>query len=274
MVEVDLKTLQNIELEILDEFVRICEKHHLKYFLMAGTALGAIRHHGFIPWDDDIDVGMPREDYEKLIKIASSDLRSDYFFQNYHSEKNCGLIFGKIRKSNTILSENYSHHIDMHQGVWIDIFPYDNIGLEPKVSKIDSALIMILKNIYIVKCGYKMPENRSKYLLPFYYLTKMIAVFFSYKFLITKLDHLMKKRNTQASKYVYPRGSGYGSRDIMSKEVIENLIEVDFEGRKLKIFKEYDHYLTSIYGDYMQLPPVDKRRNTSCHFLHEFKSKI
>ena len=145
MTEVDLKTLQNIELEILDEFIRVCEKNQLTYFLIGGSCIGAVRHHGFIPWDDDIDVGMPREDYEKLVEIAADELNPEYFFQNYHSEKNCGLIFGKIRKNNTILSENYSYHIHMHQGVWIDIFPYDQIGDKPELSKWDSRVISILR---------------------------------------------------------------------------------------------------------------------------------
>ena len=274
MTEVDLKTLQNIELEILDEFIRVCEKNQLTYFLIGGSCIGAVRHHGFIPWDDDIDVGMPREDYEKLVEIAADELNPEYFFQNYHSEKNCGLIFGKIRKNNTILSENYSYHIHMHQGVWIDIFPYDQIGDKPELSKWDSLLISILRNIYIIKCRYKIPENRSKYLLPFYYLIKLFAVFFPYQFLISKLDHLMKKRNRYESKYVYPMGGAYGNKDILPKEFINDLIEVYFEGRKVYIFKNYDAYLKRLYGNYMELPPVEKRRNTSCHYLYEFKERI
>lgn len=129
--------IQQIELSILNEFSKICQKHNLTYFLVGGSCLGMIRHKGFIPWDDDIDLGMPRKDYQKFCEIAKAELPDDLVLQNFDTEPQCGLVFGKIRKKGTILSENYSYHINMNQGVWIDIFPYDFVSNNKWIRKID-----------------------------------------------------------------------------------------------------------------------------------------
>lgn len=274
MVQVELKKLQAIEFDIFKEFKRVCEKNNLTYVLNSGTCIGAIRHAGFIPWDDDIDVAMPRKDYEKLVEIAEKELSDQYFFQNYHSDKKCGLVFGKIRKNNTIMSENYSYHIDMHQGVWIDIFPYDKISDDLNQREKDKKMIYLLKNLYIIKCGYKVPEDKNTFINRIVYaFAKFLLIFVSIDFLIQKLDKELNKYNNTDAKEVYLYGC-LSPKNNLPCEMLNDLIEVDFETEKATVFKEYDYYLSRVYGDYMKLPPVEQRGNGSVHFLHEFKECI
>ena len=120
-----LDKLHQVELEILDDFVSVCEKHKLRYFLTGGTMLGAIRHKGFIPWDDDIDIGMPREDYDKFIKIGSEALGNKYTLDCFELNKKYYLPFAKIKKNNTIFDEGLDDK--NHKGIFIDIIPFENV---------------------------------------------------------------------------------------------------------------------------------------------------
>ena len=124
--EYDKKTLEKlhkVEIEILDEFVRICNKYNLEYYLIGGTMLGAVRHQGFIPWDDDIDVGIMRKDYDLFIKYAREELGDKYYLDCYETNKEYYLPFAKIRKNNTIFNEQVSAHLNNHKGIYIDIIP-------------------------------------------------------------------------------------------------------------------------------------------------------
>lgn len=265
MEDTVLNELKSIELEIFDEFVRICKKYDLSYFLMGGTLLGAVRHKGFIPWDDDIDVGMPRSDYEKFILVAQDELKEELFLQNYHSEPNCGLVFSKIRKGNTTMSEKYSAHIKMHQGIWIDIFPYDYLGDKKKISKIS-----FIKNLYIIKCGYKFPEGKSKLLFLPYLLMKIFVFFVPISLFIKQLENNMHKKDNGVYSQVYPYGGAYGEKDIMPTNVINNTEQIEFEGRIVSGLKDYDYFLSRLYGDYMKLPP-ENQRHGGMHYLKELK---
>lgn len=126
-MEIDprLRKLQMVELEILNEFVRLCEKHDLRYYLVGGTLLGAVRHQGFIPWDDDIDVAMPREDYDSFAKIAPQELNSQYFYQSPDTDPHYFLTYAKVRKNGTEVYEERFENSRFHKGIFIDIFPLD-----------------------------------------------------------------------------------------------------------------------------------------------------
>lgn len=125
-----MNELQQKERDLLKIFIDFCDKNKLTYFLVGGTLLGAIRHKGFIPWDDDIDVAMPREDYDKFIVLASKHFTKDkdVFFQNYRTDKYYPYVFSKLRDSNTTFIEKIYKHVDMNHGVYIDIFPIDGIS--------------------------------------------------------------------------------------------------------------------------------------------------
>ena len=121
----ELKAIQKIEFEILCKFADICDKHEFRYFLDAGTLLGAVRHKGFIPWDDDIDVGMPRKDYDEFIKIGQRELGELYFLQTKETDPKAPFSFAKVRKQGTEFIEWNKRHIKMNHGIFIDVFPYD-----------------------------------------------------------------------------------------------------------------------------------------------------
>lgn len=267
-----LTQLKNIELEMLDELVRICDANGINYFLSGGTCLGAARHKGFIPWDDDIDVGMLREDYDRFAKVCKTELRNSFVFQDMGTEPSCGLVFGKIRKNGTVYSEIYSSHIAMSQGVWIDIFPYDRVSNDPSERVKQYRKVSLLKNLYIVKCGYKFPQNKSEIQKAAYYVAKAMCLFIPQNWIISKIDKAMRTYNQDEScRYAMPFGGAY-SIEVETEELarLQALTPIEFEGKQYKTFADWDGYLTKHYGDYMQLPPKEKRR-AGVHYVKELK---
>lgn len=251
-----LKELHKVEVEILDEFVRVCNKHNLRYWLVGGTLLGAIRHKGFIPWDDDIDIGMPREDYNKFISLAEKELKNKYFIHYIGNDKNFYLNFLKIKKKNTLFDEKLIEKIDTKKNIFIDIFPYDEV-------ENPHAKSFIIKN-YIYKNLTPLALYKTKILeknklrrpwlrflvLPFTYQS---ILKFQRKIEISE----NKKENCQfVTSYT---GSYNFQKETLPKEKIYPLKEAEFEGKKYYIPNDYDYYLTNIYGDYMKLPPKEKR---------------
>ena len=261
-----LKKLQEIELSILYEFSKICQKHNLTYFLVGGSCLGMIRHKGFIPWDDDIDLGMPRKDYQKFCEIAQAELPDNLVLQNFDTEPKCGLVFGKVRKQGTVLSEDYSYHINMNQGVWIDIFPYDFVSNNKWVRKIDYFRTLFYKNMYIIKSGYKNPHpDRIMYRI-MYRIAKTIVFPFSLNFFIKKLKRNMMKYDD--TEFVFPYGGAYPEKDLFTKDLISSTISLPFEDYYFLTFEQYERYLKQLYGDYMVLPPEEKRQS-GMHHIHQ-----
>lgn len=269
-----LKTIQNIEKEITEEIFDICNRHNLRCSLVGGSAIGAVRHQGIIPWDDDIDLAMPRSDFERFCEICKKELPDHLFLQYFGTEKNCAFIFAKVRKNNTFFPEYYSRDIEMHQGVWVDIFIYDKVSDDPKVRQKENQKIQFLKNLLIVKVGYKLPPNAnlSKKLL--YYPSKVLAAMVDQKKIQDKLTGLMSKHELEDTQYLVPYAGAYGfERELMPADIFEDLIDVEFDGYTFKLIKEYDFYLRSLYGDYMKMPPIEKRTGGN-HFLDSDEIKV
>lgn len=161
MEENQLKNCQKIELEILKDFRQICESLGLQYYLTAGTLLGTIRHQGFIPWDDDIDVAMPREDYDKFAMLGAEKLGDGYIYQSHITEPNFPYYFAKIRKTGTRVEEPILRSIPMDQGIYIDIFPLDQCPDNDKAARIFFKIIELLDSVVLGKvasefiCGYQ-----------------------------------------------------------------------------------------------------------------------
>jgi lipopolysaccharide cholinephosphotransferase len=254
----EAKKLREIQIEILDEAVRICKKHNLRYFLDGGTLIGAVRHKGFIPWDDDIDIGMFREDYDKFIRVCKHELSSSYYLQSSETYKSYWLKFAKIRKNNTIFIEgnDIPYLTGDHKGIYIDIFPFDNVSLIKICQQIQYYIINKVQSIIWIKRGYGETSTGIV-------KKRFFAEFLPYAFL-----HWLQKRamlfGPKNSKYIIPWSCIHEfEKEIFLKDLFLPFVEVEFEGKKYNAPKQWDIYLKQLYGDYMQLPPLEKRINHS-----------
>lgn len=256
-----LRKVQLVQLEIAKEIKRVCEENDIHYFLADGTFLGAVRHKGFIPWDDDMDMGMLRSDYEKFCRIAPEKLKPEYFLQTWYSEPEYGFPFGKVVKRNTVYLEGKKTRRLKENGFYVDIFPYDNA---PATDADRVQLARKLQSIYrvkLMKSGYTPWMEDGHYLWKkrvgyFYY--QLGSLFVSQKELSKAYDALVVSiPETGVLNEQYP-GS---TPTYFQQEWVENLAEYSFEGVSFPGPKNYDAYLTALYGDYRKLPPEEEREN-------------
>jgi len=247
----DLRKVHDKMLYILDEFVKICDKNNLKYWLDAGTLLGAVRHSGFIPWDDDIDVGMHYEDYCKFIEIAKKELPSDLFLQIKETDPHCRNYFAKIRDNRSrIIETSEKDGEKYHQGIFLDIFPYVNI----KEAKIDKFLL--LKHLF-VKVYVK--TLLRKILPRFLNIFGSLLIFFFSRETISKLFIGEMYSDSIDGYFVFDIQVPYNRSKFVCKKDIFPLDNLSFCGKSYSVPNNYDKYLRFIYGSYMEIPPEDKR---------------
>lgn len=257
-----LRKVQLTQLDIAKEIKRVCDKNGIKYNLDSGTLLGAVRHQGFIPWDDDLDVGMAREEYEKFLKACETDLSDDYMLQTWYTDPEYPLPFAKIRKKNTVYIENVAQKNRSINGIFVDVFPYDHYV--PKWHDLVSIKIprYVLYRVILVKNGYRLAQdmNPIKYFLLSTPL-RLLGLLFTNDFLKKQFDKMAVMRNDEPTNWYYPQGiSNYG-RWVMPKKSFDNLVLMKFEDDEFSCPYDYNAYLTKAYGDYMTLPPEDQREN-------------
>lgn len=253
------KRLKEIELSLLKEFILVCEKLGLEYFAVGGTLLGAVRHKGFIPWDDDIDVGMKRSDFEIFKKKAQELMPDNIFVQHIDSEKDCPYNFIKLRDNNTTFIETSVCKLDINHGVFIDVFPLDNYPVNKKERK-----SIYLKNTLLTASINRIFHIQGVSLFgKFLELVSRIIYPDVRKALITR-DRLYKKYQYDKSPLIINYCGAWGKKEIVNAEWFEETLKMDFEDIKISIPKDYEQYLTNLYGEYMCLPPIEKRQ--SHHF--------
>ncbi len=255
MRSIDGEIIKKIELEILLNVTSFCEKNNLGYYLCYGTLLGAVRHNGFIPWDDDIDISMPRSDYEKFLSIYSDE---NYELFHWKRSNKCLCTFAKVFDNRTVLIENGDYG-ELY-GVNIDIFPDDGVpDTKRKIKKHVSKMKFLWG---LVVCGTIKDISLRK-------PTKKLAIWLGRAFFkVIPIKHYITGRVIEnAKKYQYDTSEyaghlvwGYGEREIVRRSWISEYTKVEFEGYSLNAPKHYDEYLTQIYGDYMTPPPMEKRQ--------------
>lgn len=268
---INLLELKEIQIKILLNFLSFCDAYNLKYFVCYGTLLGAVRHGGYIPWDDDIDVMMPAKDYDFLIQ--NYNRFSDYYeiidagkFFNFY------LPFAKLSQKNTILIEDVSSNFD-RLGVNIDIFPLDTLPKSNVMSHITVFYFSLLKKMLTVKM-VPLRKSRSNAKNIQLLILKALLIFINYKYLvliITKSRDVLSRfgNGTKFACYV----GIYNDRDIYEPDVFDRQVNLNFEGLRVNAPESYSKVLTKIYGDYMKLPPLEKRI-THHHFEAYRRIKI
>lgn len=246
--------LQQVELEMLDEFVRICTQNGIEYFLDSGTALGAVRHEGFIPWDDDVDVGMMRDEYEKFIRVAPLQLNKKLFLQNKSTDPTYYKYNTKIRLNGSIFPEAFNP--SSHKGIFIDIYPFDYVGN----TKIEAQVRVNISRILLRLLRLRQTGETRKGIKKILYRVTKIVPMRSYEDLYLNFCAKYKDRKT---KYV----SCFSYKMLQNNclffktESFSPCKKIQFENREYLIMRDVDDYLTTMYGNYMQLPPESKRVN-------------
>lgn len=268
----ELKIMQNLQLEILLEVDRICRKHHIRYNLSGGSLLGAVRHKGFIPWDDDIDVRMLREEYDRFCEVCKTELNTErYYLQTNVTEEEYRWGFSRILINGTKYVRIGQEHLKCRTGVFIDLFPSDGCSSNLIVGTYQGLIALFMRKALWSPVGSEIIKNPFK--RAFFGILNRIPK----NTLLKVQDYLVslgkKHHYERVVCWGLPRSDvrrwgfskkvlrGKGKPKGLQREWLEELIEVPFEGHMVYIPKDYDGWLTYVYGDtYMQLPPEEKRR--------------
>lgn len=251
-----------VQLDLINQLDRICTKHDLKWFPMWGTLLGVVRHHGYIPWDDDVDIVMPREDFEKLILIAPSELHYPYYLQTTLSDEECFYMWVSLRNSDSTGNRETCLKKKQNNGIGIDIMPLD--GCEDnlttfRITRYPVRVLSVLANTYVNDFNKSTTAEIIRKILRF--------TGFDYKKAYIKAEKRNKKYKIAKYNKVAFRAHADPlyqkkrlSKDMWDKADFERTIRMPFENITIPVPVGYDHLLKQIYGDYMKFPPKDKRQ--------------
>lgn len=250
-----LSAVQRTLLGFLKEVDRICRKHNIKYFLGGGTLLGAVRHKGFIPWDDDADVMMLRDDYERFLSVLPDELPS--YITDQNTDPASHFAFTKLRLDDTILSTEFSARFEgLHNGVFLDVLAQDKTSDNKAASRLHMKLTAQLRWLVLNKWR-KTPMDANNRFVSF--VGDVIKAVLPLKLLERMQNRMMKRYQKKDTKYLYDSMGRNVERGAYPIEWLDEAVYVDFEDTKLPIPKEWDKYLSYLYGDYMDMIPVSER---------------
>ena len=251
-----MEELRKKQIEMLQIFKNICDKHNLTWFCVCGTALGAVKYGGYIPWDDDLDVALPREDYEKFLSVAPSYLPQNIFLQNYKTDKHFPHPFSKLRNSDTTFIEYGDAHLDMNHGIYIDVFPLDGYPEDKSEIKKLRQKKKILQWLFFCALNndgkFKIKvRNRVLRALGFHKRTHRS---------LARFEKIISQYKTENSEIWCNHGNWQGELEYAAREQYGKGAAATFEGVDVIIPEDYDAYLTQKYGDWRSDPPIEKQK--------------
>ena len=258
--ELSLEEIKKIEYELLMQFHKICTEQSYRYSLGGGTLLGAIRHRGFIPWDDDIDVMMPRPDYDRFIDYCINN-NTPFILFSHECDENYIMLDAKLSSKDTIIVDSSLIGGKKEIGIHIDVFSIDGLGMTEKEAVSQYNRTSIKRELLNAKTWKRFFKSKTH---SFYYEPLRFALYFFSRFcnahkLIRNIERINRSIDFDSSTYAGCVSGAYRSKEIMEKAVFDEYTEIEFEGAYFKAIKKYDAYLHKHYGDYMELPPVEKR---------------
>lgn len=258
MSENDL--IKRKQLEMVTWFHEFCKRYDITYYIVGGTMLGAIRHNGFIPWDDDIDIGLPRSSFDKLLEISKTvnNKNSLYRIESYEdSEPDFVYPFAKLYDTSTTLIEN--NRLNLKRGIYIDLFPLDGIGIDKNDAVRNYRKIGFLLNFLGIQV-YGVNPDRKMYKKIIVGVVRLITKpFFNLNKFLNKINDICKKKNFEDYEYVGNLVGAWREKEIMPRSTFGKPILYRFENIELYGVEKYDEYLTCLYGDWRKLPPIDKQ---------------
>ncbi len=261
MKRINIDEIKKIQLDMLLSIDEFCRIHCIKYSLSSGTLIGAVRHGGYIPWDDDIDIMMPRVDYEQFIysfngafnhlSLLAPELDSSFYAP-----------YANVYDNRTVLFEGYNGHRGHNIGVKIDIFPIDNVSENSEVYIKDMRYVNRLNILMYIKRIEKVLNSKMSFLDKIKtYMCKIVLSFVPYSYLQSKINDVAKNKSYDNSQYVdnVVYNIYYKKHTRFNKSILENYIRIPFEGYDFSVIEDYDTVLKKMYGNYMQLPPECNR---------------
>ena len=248
---------RNIQIQLLDYIVEICHKHGLKYYLAAGTLLGAIRHKGYIPWDDDIDLMLFRDEYEKFVEIMKNRAEPDWVSVMDLDDPNYYFPFVKVVDNRTVAKQ---HDCKTEYGIWVDIFPIDAIPNDKHTRKRFLRNCLLLRALILsmiidfkgLKCELKSLLKVFLYMIGCMIGRKRIARFCN--------KYIQSYNGVEKTEFASCTFSPYVTHEYLPKAAMMQTQVYEFEGKYYTGFENYDLYLSRLYGNYMSLPPEEKRK--------------
>ena len=246
-----MNELQQMEFDLLREFDRVCKRLQLSYFLVCGSALGAVKYGGFIPWDDDIDVAMYREDYERFCREAPDLLPGHLFVQNFRSDPAFPHIYSKLRNSNTTYIEQSAARLPINHGIFLDVFPLDGY---PK-GRIAGKILDFCKRlcVSILLSAYDLPDSGARK------LWRALGLHRCSRTVVKILDRMIRRYRVEDSKLICNHGNWQGALEYAPAWQYGTGKEAAFEGMAVRIPEQFDAYLRQKYGDYTAELPCEEQ---------------
>lgn len=271
MRKLDLKSIHSAELLILTKFDELCKSLEVKYYIYYGTLLGAVRHGGFIPWDDDVDVIMPRPDFDRFVRYCEEYSEELMPFQLMYYTNNDKYIYPIGRLCDTRYKVDYFGNDDYGLGLFIDIYPYDGVG-NSYIEAVNNIkkLRLIRHFLQLAGTNHLYKSRYGFWATTLKRIARPVAKALGVKRFIQMEQKIISKYTFEDSRYITNAlWNGYGIRELAEKDSFNDPILIDFVGHSFYAPKNYDEHLRRLYGNYMELPPKESR-----HPTHEYKAYL